>query len=248
MAVSAYASQAGLERRPVIGGFSRCDCERVIEQKPDLVLAFSDVQADFAAQLIRAGCTVLATNQRDLAGIAASMRLIGGALGKTTEAAALAEAFTRELESLRFSGPDRPRVYFEEWPEPLISGIGWVGEMIELCGGIDVFAARRGQASRDRVVLEEQVIAAAPQIILASWCGRPVNLDAIRARAGFADISAIRANQLHALDSAQLLQPGWRVLEGARTLRGIFDGWRARMNGCAPADEPPLSRPAKTAA
>jgi len=233
VAVTAFASQAGLAVRPIISGFSTADCERVAALCPDLVICFSDVQADIAAQLIRRGCTVLTTNQRTLAEIAGAIRLIGGAIGRTAAAEHLAAEFLGELEELQRSAGSalnatpKPRVYFEEWPDPLISAIGWVGELIERCGGIDIFAARRKPASKDRVVDPQAIIAAKPDIIIASWCGRRVDIEAIRTRPGFAEIRAVQENQIHAISSDVLLQPGPRVLDGAREFRRIFDMWRA---------------------
>lgn len=234
VAVSAFASQAGLAPRPVIGGFSTTDCDRVVELHPDLVICFSDVQADIAAQLIRRGCTVLATNQRTLEEIAGAIRLIGRTIGRAVAGERLAAEFNTTLEVLKNFASTQPRVYFEEWPDPMISGIGWVGELLELCGGIDVFAARRGRASRERVVEVEDVIATNPDIIIASWCGKRVDLDAIRSRLGFAKLRAVQDGQIHEIDSALLLQPGPRVLEGAREFRRILDAWRA----CVPASPP----------
>jgi len=230
-AVSAFASQEGLPPRPVIGGFSTTDVARIAALRPSLVITFSDVQADIAAGLIRAGMNVLTTNQRTLNEIAGAIRLIGGAIGRPAAAEDLAADFLRDLVALRTGADPAPRVYFEEWPDPMISAIGWVGELIEYCGGVDVFAARRGPASRDRTVTIEEVVAADPDIIVASWCGKPVDIGAIRARPGFATIRALKVGQIHALDSSQLLQPGPRVLEGGRALRRIFDAWRA----CIPA-------------
>jgi len=226
VAVSAFAAQSGLDPRPVIGGFSTTDAERVAGFRPDLVLCFSDVQAEIAAQLVRRGCTVLTTNQRTLKEIGQTIRLLGGAIGRASAADTLATKFHADLAAQKISVGLSPRVYFEEWPEPLISGIGWVGELIELCGGIDVFAARRGPASQERAVQPEEVITADPEIIIASWCGRPVNLEAIRTRPGFATIRAVQDNQLHAIPSELLLQPGPAVLQGARELQRIFSAWR----------------------
>lgn len=261
VAVTAFASQAGLAVRPIISGFSTADCERVVALRPDLVICFSDVQADIAAQLIRRGCQVLTTNQRTLAEIAGAIRLIGGSIGRAAAAEKLAAEFLGGLEALKKStssflgGTDgstpsssdsniagkkdatpKPRVYFEEWPDPLISAIGWIGELIEQCGGSDVFAARRKPASKDRVVEPQEVIAANPDIIIASWCGRRVDIDAIRARPGFSVIRAVQEHQIHAISSDVLLQPGPRVLDGARELRRIFDEWRTC--NLAPAQTP----------
>jgi iron complex transport system substrate-binding protein len=227
VAVSAFASQAGLAVRPIISGFSTADCDRVAALRPDLVLCFSDVQAEIAAQLIRRGCAVLTTNQRTLAEIADTIRLIGGTIGKLAAAEQLAAEFLRELITLQHSasGP-QPRVYFEEWPEPMISGIGWVGELIERSGGVDIFSARRGRASKDRIVEGHEIIAANPDILIASWCGRPVDIEAIRTRPGFSEIRAVQENQIHAISSDLLLQPGPRVLEGGREVCRILDAWR----------------------
>jgi iron complex transport system substrate-binding protein len=230
VAVSAFASQEGLEPRPVIGGFSTGDALRIAALRPGLVIAFSDVQADLAAQLIRAGCNVLVTNQRSLAEIASTIRLIGGAIGHATAAHSLATQFLRDLDTLRTGAEPKPRVYFEEWPDPPISAIGWVGELIEWCGGEDIFATRRGRAARERGVTFAEIVTAHPDLILASWCGKKVDLESIRRRPGFDTLRAVQANQLHALDSDILLQPGPRVLEGARVLRTLFDTWRTRQS------------------
>lgn len=229
VAVTVFASQAGLAPRPVIGGFSTADCDRIAALRPDLVLCFSDVQADLAAQLIRRGCAVLVTNPRTLAEIAASIRLVGGTIGRAPAGAQLADHFLNTLAQLKNTDTPTPRVYFEEWPEPLISGIGWVGELIELCGGVDLFAARRGHASRERTVEPREVIAANPDIILASWCGKRVDLEAIRTRPGFANLRAIQTNALHALDSDHLLQPGPALLPGAEEIHRILTAWRMRQ-------------------
>ncbi len=225
VAVSAFASQEGLPRRPVIGGFSACDCEKAMRLGPDLVITFSDVQAEIAAQFIRAGCAVLATNQRTLDEIAETIRLIGGAIGRAEEAGRLASEFLAAIEAFANTRARRPKVYFEEWPDPPVSGIGWVGEIIESTGGIDIFAGRRGRAARERQVTFEEVATENPDIILASWCGKPVDVSSIRARPGFATITAVRHNQIHALESDVILQPGPRLIEGARQIAEIIRQW-----------------------
>ncbi len=237
IAVSAFAFQKDLPPRPVIGGFSTADVGRVAALQPDIVITFSDVQADMAAELIRLGCTVLATNQRTLREIPDAIRLIGAAIGRAGAGETLAAEFLRDHALLHTDIAPKPRVYFEEWPDPPISAIGWVGELIEWCGGEDVFAARRGRAASERAVEFDEIVAANPDILLASWCGKKVDLESIRRRPGFDVISAVRLGELHALDSSNLLQPGPRVLEGARTLRYIFDDWRARQRQSLPAKE-----------
>jgi iron complex transport system substrate-binding protein len=221
VAVSAYADQSGLPARPVVSGFSKGDAHRILVHAPDVVLAFSDVQADLCAALIRAGATVFASNQRTLAETANTMRTTARLVDRAEEGARVAAEFEQQLAALR---PDRPRgsrVYFEEWPEPPITGIAWVGELIELAGGCDIFADRRHRFARERAVTDEEIIAAAPEVILASWCGKPVDHEALRAR--LAPTPAVRENRVFELPGAIILQPGWRLLEGARRIRDILD-------------------------
>ena len=229
--VSAYIDQTGWDRKPVISGFARADAQRIASLRPDLVFTFSDVQADITADLIRAGCQVLATNPRSLVDIEESIRLIGRTVGREAEGLRVAADFRHELEGLGLVPARRVRVYFEEWPDPMISAIGWVGELIELCGGLDVFSPRRGPASRDRVVTSEEVIAAAPELIVASWCGKPVDLGAIRSRPGWEKIPAVQGNYLFALDSDGVLQPGPRLLRGGRELAHLIQACLAPDQG-----------------
>jgi iron complex transport system substrate-binding protein len=228
VAVSAYASQVGLARKPVVSSFSKADLAKVAAYQPDLVITFSDVQAEIAAAMIREGITVLATNQRTLTEISATIRLIGGAIGRPDEAAELAGDFMRELEALKFAGERRPRIYFEEWPDPMTSGIAWVSEIIEWVGGIDICANQRGSAARERQVNRELILAADPEIIIASWCGKPVDFATIRAREGFEHLDAVRTGRMYEIHSDLLLQPGPRVLDGARAIRKVIDQWRLK--------------------
>lgn len=221
VAVSAFADQSGLPPRPVASGFSSGSAEFILRFQPDLVLGYSDVQADLASALIRAGVTVLVTNQRSIAETIAAMRMVGGAIGRWRETDEVVAAFEAELESLRRSPGKRPRVYFEEWPDPIITGIRWVGELIELLGATDVFADRRGRAAKERITTDAEVIARSPQVIVASWCGKPVDLEALKMRLGNTPASA--AGRIHEIPSADILQPGLRLLRGAHAFRAIFD-------------------------
>ena len=221
VAVSAYADQTGLDRRPVVSGFSTGDAERILAHRPDIVITFSDVQAEIAATLIRAGVTVLATNQRTLKEIAATVRLVARAVGRGDEGEKLAADFEHQLREMRRTPLRRPRVYFEEWPDPPISGIAWVGELIELIGGDDIFATRRGRSASERTVCDEDVVAAVPDFVFASWCGKKVNLPSLHRR--FSDTPAARAGRIVELPSADFLQPGPRLLDGARTLRRALE-------------------------
>jgi iron complex transport system substrate-binding protein len=171
--------------------------------------------------LIKAGATVLVTNQRTLAETKTAIRLIAGALGHAKEGITVVAQFENELDALRANNRRAWRVYFEEWPDPPTSGIGWVGEIIEALGGVDVFASRRGRAARDRIVTDEEVRALEPEIVLASWCGRPVDVGSMRVR--FAGTPAVEHGRVFEITSADILQPGPRLIRGARAIRRIFD-------------------------
>jgi iron complex transport system substrate-binding protein len=154
---------------------------------------------------------VHAFNQRDIAGILAMIRTLGALIGADEKAEALAGGFEARLQAVAAAsrGHPKPKVYFEEWDDPLISGIGWVSELIELAGGKDVFAGLRAEkAAKDRIVAPEAVIAAAPDIILASWCGKKVAPDKIKARSGWEAIPAVREGRIFEIKSPLILQPG----------------------------------------
>jgi iron complex transport system substrate-binding protein len=211
--------------RPKVGGFTTFRLDRILDLQPDLVLAFSDLQADVVRDLVAAGVTVLALNQRSLAGVFQAILLVGGALGREREARGLIADMEDEIRQVReFSSvwPDRPRVYFEEWGDPPIAGIRWVSELIEIAGGQDVFPELREYPdARRRVIDPAEVVRRDPQLVLASWCGKPVDLDAIRHRPGWAAIEGIREGRVYALPSADLLVPGPSLLHGLRILHDI---------------------------
>lgn len=210
--VSGYAVRPPQVRRekPRVSAFTSADLPKVMALEPDLVLTFSDLQADIAAALIRQGVTVMAWNQRDIAGILAMIRALGAMVGQAGAAEALAAGYEARIAALRASSPARsPRVYFEEWDDPPIAGIGWVSELIEIAGGTDVFAATaRNGAARDRILDAQQVIDAAPDLIVASWCGKKVRPDRIAARPGWQAIPAVRNGRIHEIKSPLILQPG----------------------------------------
>ncbi len=222
VAVSAYADQTDLPPKPIASGFSSGGADFILKFEPDLVLGYSDVQADLAAALIRAGVNVFVTNQRTLAETVQAMRMVGRVIGRAAEVDERIAAFERELDLLRRSpAAMEPRVYFEEWPDPVITGIAWVGEIIELLGARDLFADRRGRSAKERLTTDDEICARAPEIILASWCGKPVDHDAIRKR--FAQTPAGRNGQIHEIPSADILQPGLRLPRGVRFIRSILD-------------------------
>ena len=221
--VSGYAVRPpGVRNKPRIAAFQTAHVPRILALQPDLVLGFSDLQAGIAADLIRAGVNVLITNQRTLAQTYAAIRLIGGALGAGEAGVRLAAELEGELASIGATASDlprRPRVYFEEWDEPLISGIAWVSELISLCGGDDVFAEHAGgQAAAQRLVLGADIIDRDPEVIVASWCGKKARLEKIAARPGWDRISAVRSSRLHEIKAPDILQPGLSLVHGARQL------------------------------
>ena len=211
--VSGYAVRPARVRRekPRVSAFTTANVPKILALNPDLVLTFSDLQAPIAAELIRAGVPVHAFNQRDVAGILAMIRTLGALVGATDKAERLARSYEARLADVAASsrGRARQRVYFEEWDDPLISGIGWVSELIEIAGGDDVFATLRARKSAtERIVTSEAVIAAAPDVVLASWCGKRVARDKICSRPGWNAIPAVRNGRIVEIKSPLILQPG----------------------------------------
>ena len=211
--VSGYAVRPPEVRRekPRVSAFTSADIPKILSLEPDLVFTFSDLQAEIAAALIRAGVAVHAFNQRDVAGILAMLRVVGALVGQANKAEALAKAYEARLAEIQAATSRRPRpkVYFEEWDDPLISAIGWVSELIEIAGGEDVFGALKTKKSaKDRVVAPADVVAAAPDMILASWCGKKVQPEKIRRRAGWDVIPAVRNGRIVEIKSPLILQPG----------------------------------------
>lgn len=211
--VSGYAVRPPRVRRekPRVSAFTSADIPKILALDPDLVLTFSDLQADIATDLIRAGVAVHAFNQRDIAGILAMIRMVGALVGAAEKADLLARGYEDRLRAVAASarGLPRPKVYFEEWDEPLISGIGWVSELIDIAGGDDIFLHLANEkAAKDRIVPSEAVIAAAPDIVLASWCGKKVRPERIAQRPGWDAIPAVRDNRIVEIKSPLILQPG----------------------------------------
>ncbi|MEO1292200.1 MAG: cobalamin-binding protein [Pseudomonadota bacterium] len=228
--VTGYAVRPPAVRRekPRVGAFTSADIPKIMALKPDLVLTFSDLQADIVAALIREGVSVHAFNQRSVAEIMTMIRTMGALVGAAEAANALAcgyEARLRSVRDARASGP-RPRVYFEEWDDPLISGIAWVSELIEIAGGCDPFADRaRAHSASGRILQPQEVIGAAPDVILASWCGKKVRPERIAARPGWSDIPAVRAGRIHEIKSPLILQPGPAALtDGLDAIVAALEG------------------------
>ncbi|HEY6801950.1 MAG TPA: cobalamin-binding protein [Pyrinomonadaceae bacterium] len=213
--------------KPKVSAFINAKFDKIIDLNPDLVFAFSDLQADIAAELIRRGITVLTFNQRSIAQILEMILTVGRIVGGEDRAQSLVSSLQVEMDAIRNSAArfnHRPRVLFEEWYDPLISGICWVEELIEIAGGECVFPElRKQQAAPNRVVNPSDVIAKDPEVIIGSWCGRAVKKEWIRARPGWDSISAVVNNQLYEVKSAYILQPGPAALtEGLRQLHAIL--------------------------
>jgi iron complex transport system substrate-binding protein len=214
-------------QKPKVSAFINAKFDKILALGPDFVFAFSDLQADIAAELIRRGLTVFTCNQRSVAEIMEMILTIGRIVGRAEKGEQLVITLQNEMDAIAESAsrfPYRPRVLFEEWYDPLISGIRWVDELIEIAGGDSVFPELRlHQSAKDRIVNPAAVIGRDPQVIIGSWCGRQVKKNLIRAREGWAGISAVRDDQIYEIKSAYILQPGPAALtEGLRQLHAIL--------------------------
>jgi len=214
-------------RKPIVSAFLHARYEKIEALEPDLIVGFSDLQADITADLIRRGHTVVTFNQRSVAEILRTIRMVGGLVGLTARGEALAADLEAGLDAIRESAarfPRRPRVFFEEWDDPLISGIQWVDELIDIAGGTTTFPElRRAGLARDRILQPEAVAAAAPEVILASWCGKKVRKDRITGRPGWQAVPAVREGHVYEIKSTYILQPGPAALtEGVRQIHALL--------------------------
>jgi iron complex transport system substrate-binding protein len=240
--VSGYATRPPEARKkPRVSAFRNAKFDAILDLKPDLVLTFSDVQAEITRELVLRGVTVLNFNQRSIQEILEMIAVLARIVGRQGEGLALVEELRHGLDKIAGSAkgfPVRPRVYFEEWNDPLISGIGWVEELIEVAGGEAVFPELRGCGkAKDRVVDPSAVIARDPEVIVASWCGRKVNKEAICARPGWGEIAAVRNAHVYEIKSNCILQPGPASLtDGVRQLHAIL-ARVAGVDAAAAADE-----------
>jgi iron complex transport system substrate-binding protein len=230
--VSGYAVRPPQVRKekPRVSAFISADVPKILALKPDLVLAFSALQADIVAELIRANVAVHAFNQRDVAGIFDMIRTLGALIGAVEKAETLANSLAARVNAVHERAmrlPRRPRVYFEEWDDPMISGLRWVSELIEAAGGVEVFpqlSLRKN--AKDRIVSAEDVIGAAPDIIVGSWCGKKFVPAKVAARPGFAQVPAVATDWLREIKSTLILQPGPAALtDGLDALAGIIAEW-----------------------
>jgi iron complex transport system substrate-binding protein len=226
--VSGYTARPPEARqKPKVSAFINAKFDKIMELRPDLVLAFSDLQSEIVRELLVRGLNVLAFNQRSIAEIKDMMITLGRITGVPEKGQALVGELERGMDSISRSAarfPRRPRVFFEEWNDPLISGIRWVEELVEIAGGDPLFPElREGRAAKERTVEPAAVVERDPEIVIASWCGRKVNKDAIRFRPGWSATSAVRNRHVYEIKSTYILQPGPASLtEGVRQLHAIL--------------------------
>jgi iron complex transport system substrate-binding protein len=223
--------------KPKVSAFTSARIERIVELEPDLVLGFSDLQAEIGAELVRRGLEVHLFNHRDIGGILRMIRMLGGMVGCEAKAGALCARLAQHLDDVREAARQferRPRVYFEEWNDPMISCIRWVSELIEVAGGVDCFAEESHEPlAKQRIIADPQeVVRRAPDIILGSWCGKKFQPASVAARPGWRDIPAVANGQLFEIKSSIILQPGPAALtDGVDALHAVFREWQARGQG-----------------
>ena len=223
-------------QKPKVSSFLHARYEKIEALKPDLILAFSDLQADITNDLVKRGYPVFTFNQRSIAEILQMIRVLAGIVGVPEKGVALANSFERDLDAIReraMALPRRPKVFFEEWYDPLISGIRWTEELVEIAGGDPIFPELQNAGlAKDRIVTGEQVIERAPDVIIGSWCGKPVRKERIAARPGWQDVPAVKNGQIYEVKSTYILQPGPAALtEGVRQLADIIRGSTITMKG-----------------
>jgi iron complex transport system substrate-binding protein len=239
--ISGYVVRPPQARRekPRVSAFTSANIDKILALKPDLVLTFSDLQADIAADLIRRGLDVHAFNQRCVSGILDMIRMLGAMADAGERAEQLVGKLETRLAEARSRAeclPKRPRVFFEEWDDPLISGIGWVSELIEIAGGVDIFGDRAGRgAAKDRVVTIDEVIAREPELIIGSWCGKKFRPERVMARPGFDRTLAVQHQDVYEIKSPLILQPGPAALtDGLAELQNIIQGWACDIGRASP--------------
>jgi iron complex transport system substrate-binding protein len=215
-------------RKPRVSAFINAKFDKIVALEPDLVLAFSDLQADLAAELTRRGLAVVTFNQRSVAEILQMIRMLGGLVGCQTAAEQLADTLEDGLEAIRQRAqrfPRRLRAFFEEWNDPLISGIRWVEELVTIAGADPVFPELAdARLAKQRIVDPLEVASRDPEVVFASWCGKPVRAAAITGRAGWSAVSAVRSGHIYEIKSALILQPGPASLtDGVMQMHEILD-------------------------
>lgn len=223
------------KEKPKVSAFTSAKIEQILDLKPDLVIGFSDIQADIARELIKAGVEVWISNHRSVQGILDYCQRLAALVGAAERGARLVTELEACIDLARATAAGfrrRPRVYFEEWDEPMISAIQWVAELIRIAGGDDILPQRAAASlAKDRILPDAgEVLAAQPDIILGSWCGKKFRPAAVAARPGFAGLPAVRDGELHEIKSPVILQPGpAAILEGLPQMSAIFARWQQRV-------------------
>ncbi|MBB6598542.1 cobalamin-binding protein [Luteimonas sp. MC1825] len=220
--------------KPKVSAFTSAKIGAILALRPDMAIGFSDIQADIAAELVRNGVEVWISNHRSVDGIVDYVRRLGALVGVAARANAYADDLRRgldEVAALAAALPRRPRVYFEEWDDPPITGIRWVAELLRIAGGDDVFPELAAEPLAKQRILADagEVVRRAPDIIIGSWCGKKFRPDKVAARPGWDAIPAVRDGELHEVKSPLILQPGPAALtDGVRALAAIVHGWSQR--------------------
>ena len=236
--ISGYSVRPARARRekPRVSAFLSAKNDRILALEPDLVIGFSDLQADIARDLAKAGLNVLIFNQRTVSQILSMILTLASLVGASAKGERLVAELESGLDAICAAGmrfPRRPRVYFEEWDEPMISGIGWVSELVGIAGGEDVFpelAASHAAAGRT-IAHPQEVVRRGPDVILGSWCGKKFRPERVVARPGWADVPAVRDGELHEIKSADILQPGPAALtDGVRRIHAVLAEWSAKQS------------------
>ena len=219
------------KEKPKVSAFTSAKLDKIFALGPDLVLGFSDLQADIAAELVRGGVEVHVFNHRTVGEILRMIRLLGGMVGCEAKATRLVEELEKGLDDVRRRAdllPRRPRVYFEEWDDPQISGISWVSELIGIAGGDDCFAELAAEPlAKNRIIADpNEVLRREPDIIIGSWCGKKFRPEKVAGRPGWGTLPAVRRGEVHEVKSALILQPGPAALtDGVAELARIVEEW-----------------------
>ena len=230
--VTGYAVRPTIVRKEKtrVSSFISAKIEKILALKPDIVFTFSDIQADVSKQLISQGLNVFCFNQRSIDEVFSMIRILGQLLDCSKKADYLVNDLKKNLEQIKsksFQNKFKPRIYFEEWDDPLITGINWVSELIEVAGGEDIFSSLgKNSKAKNRVVTKEQVLNENPDIIISSWCGKKISFDKIICRKNWHKIKAVKNKQIYEIKSPIILQPGPAALtEGVKQIEKIINIW-----------------------
>lgn len=222
------------KEKPKVSAFTSANIEKIIAMQPDLVIGFSDIQADIAKELIAKGVNVWISNHRSVEDIYSYMVQLGSMVGKGDEAAKLVEQFRSDLEKrckANRAQKKKPKVYFEEWYDPIITGIRWVTELIELAGGVDIFPEHQSASlAKDRIIADaNEIVQRNPDIIIGSWCGKKFKKEQVMARENWNKINAVKSDFVFEIKSSVILQPGpAAVTEGVQQIAAIIERWHGR--------------------